>query len=118
MPELNIEAKQLADGIVQIEANGTLTGETSEKMEGAIQALFNRGCYKLVVNMTKIQYISSAGAGVFIGQVGTAEDNKGHIFLMLESDSLVFGVFDVLGLLDIFPHGPTMEDGVKYFQSR
>ncbi len=117
MPDLSIEAKQVGEGIAHIKASGSLDAGTYEKMEGTIQNLFSKGYHRLIVNMENVQYISSAGAGVFIGSVGVAQDHKGHIVL-LNPSQMVHDVFEVLGLMEIFPSVKTLEEGIAFFRAR
>lgn len=116
MGELRIEAKQVGDGIAHVKAIGTLDAATYEKMDKTIKNLFSKGYYKLIVNLEQVSYISSAGAGVFIGVVGTAQENNGHI-LLLRPSTMVHDVFDVLGLLEIFPAAQSLEEATSFFKN-
>ena len=116
MGELRIEAKQVGEGIAHVKAMGTLDAETYEKMDKTIKNLFSKGFFKLIVNLEQVSYISSAGAGVFIGVVGTAQENNGHI-LLLRPSTMVHDVFDVLGLLEIFPSAQSLDEATNFFRN-
>mgnify|MGYP001558977068 CR=1 FL=1 len=64
---------------------------------------------ELVVDLSGLDYISSAGAGVFIGAIGTAQENDGNIILMRPSPN-VKEVFDLLGLSQIFTFKDNRDD--------
>lgn len=102
MPDLNINIEDKDGGVTLLTAEGFLDAHTFEKMEKTINSLFNEGKYKLVVALEKLDYISSAGAGVFIGAIGVAQENSGNLVLLNPTPN-VKEVFDLLGLTQIFP---------------
>jgi anti-sigma B factor antagonist len=102
MAGLTIDQKQLEDGIILITASGFLDAHTFEEMENVIEDLFRQQVFKIIIRLDRLDYISSAGAGVFIGAIGTATANGGNIVLLNPSPN-VKEVFDLLGLSQIFP---------------
>lgn len=100
--EFKIEKEVLADkGVVLMRLAGYLDAHTFEQLEEAIADLFKQGHYKLVVDLAQVEYISSAGAGVFIGTLSEAQEHNGNIVLMNPTAN-VREVFDLLGLTQIF----------------
>jgi anti-sigma B factor antagonist len=114
MAEFHIQTKKLNANIVFIAVQGFLDAHTFEEMEKTINDLFDGGTYRLVVDLSKLDYISSAGAGVFIGAIGTAQENDGNIVLMKPSPN-VKEVFDLLGLSQIFPFANDVDGASKLF---
>jgi len=112
MPAFQILKEKLTDGIVLLTVRGFLDAHTFEELEKAINDLFEAGTYKLVVDISGLDYISSAGAGVFIGAIGTAQENDGNIVLMKPGPN-VKEVFDLLGLSQIFTFKDTREEAVR-----
>ena len=83
---------------------GFLDAHTAPKFEKAIQQLLSENRFKLVISMTELNYISSAGLGVFMGFIEEIRKNDGDIKLSNMSPK-VYKVFDLLGfpaLYDIF----------------
>jgi anti-sigma B factor antagonist len=83
---------------------GFLDAHTAPKFEKAIQQLLSENRFKLVISMTDLNYISSAGLGVFMGFIEEIRKNEGDIKLSNMSPK-VYKVFDLLGfpaLYDIF----------------
>lgn len=115
MSGLTIKIKELDGGIVLIDASGFLDAHTFEEMENLIEDFFRRQVFKIIVRLSGLDYISSAGAGVFIGAVGTATQNGGNVVL-LDPSANVKEVFDLLGLSQIFPIVFAEEEAVSYFQ--
>ncbi|NUN50209.1 MAG: STAS domain-containing protein [Candidatus Brocadiae bacterium] len=114
MAEFNIQTRKLGTNVMFIAVQGFLDAHTFEEMEKTINDLFDGGTYRLIIDLSKLDYISSAGAGVFIGAIGTAQENEGNIVLMRPSPN-VKEVFDLLGLSQIFPFANDMEAAQKLF---
>ena len=114
MPDLKIRQKPLPGGIVYIEAEGFLDAHTFEEMESLIESLFRQNCFRLIVKLEKLDYISSAGAGVFVGAIGRAKDMGGDIVFLNPSPN-VKEVFDLLSLSAIFQFAETQEQAVGCF---
>ncbi len=114
MADLTIETEQLQNDVVRIELSGFLDAHTFEQLDERIEKLFEKDLYRLIVDMNDLQYISSAGAGVFIGAIGEAQDNSGDIVLLSPNES-VSEVFDLLGLSQIFSFADTQEEALQEF---
>ncbi len=115
MPEFQITTQKVQNGIYYICVSGFLDAHTFEEMERLIENLFESGNYRLVVDLSKLDYISSAGAGVFIGAISRAQENSGNIILMTPSTN-VKEVFDLLGLSQIFSFCETVDAAVRMFE--
>ena len=112
MPAFQIVKEKLKDSLIALSVKGFLDAHTFEELEKTINELFEEGNYKLMVDLSGLDYISSAGAGVFIGAIGTAQENEGNIILMKPSPN-VKEVFDLLGLSQIFTFKDNREDAAK-----
>jgi anti-sigma B factor antagonist len=112
MPAFQILKERLQDGVNLLTVRGFLDAHTFEELEKTINELFEAGSYKLVVDISGLDYISSAGAGVFIGAIGTAQENDGNIILMKPGPN-VKEVFDLLGLSQIFTFKDTRDEAVR-----
>ena len=91
---------------------GFLDAHTAPKFEKAIQQLLSENRFKLIVSMTELNYISSAGLGVFMGFIEEIRKKEGDIKLSNMSPK-VFKVFDLLGfpaLYDIFSEESEAQD--------
>jgi anti-sigma B factor antagonist len=75
---------------------GFLDAHTAPQFEQAIQDLIGERRFKIIVSMSSLNYISSAGLGVFMGFIEEIRENDGDIKLSNMSDK-VFKVFDLLG---------------------
>ena len=75
---------------------GFLDAHTAPNFEQAIQELIEENRFKIIVSMSDLNYISSAGLGVFMGFIEEIRDQKGDIKLSNMTDK-VYKVFDLLG---------------------
>lgn len=114
MSEFNIQTAELDGGIVRFDVEGFLDAHTFERMQRAIDGRFEQGQHRLVINLEHVRYISSAGAGVFIGATHTAQENDGNIVFLNPTDN-VKEVFDLLGLSRIFTFADSEELAVSSF---
>lgn len=83
---------------------GYLDAHTAPDFEKALQQLVDEDRIRIVVNLSDLVYISSAGLGVFMGFIENIRKKKGDIKLA-ELSEKVFRVFDLLGfpvLYEIF----------------
>jgi len=97
---------------------GFLDAHTAPKFEKAIQDLLTENRFKIIVSMAELNYISSAGLGVFMGFIEDVREQKGDIKLSNMSEK-VYKVFDLLGfpaLYEIFQNEAEAED--KFNQSK
>jgi anti-sigma B factor antagonist len=100
--DFRIAEEILADkDVVLVRVSGSLDANTYVRFEDALESLLARGHYKLAVDLSNVEYISSAGAGVFIGSLPHAQEYHGDIVLINPSAN-VREVFDLLGLTGVF----------------
>ncbi|MBI4602907.1 MAG: STAS domain-containing protein [Planctomycetes bacterium] len=109
MPGLKIQREESRDGLVYFELEGLLDAHNFETLEGLFEKYFAQDAYRFVIDLRRLEYVSSSGAGVFIGAVGTCQDNGGDIVLVQPSQE-VREIFELLGVLQIFPVVRTREE--------
>lgn len=93
---------------------GFLDANTAPNLESTIEELINNSKYKILVNFKELDYISSAGLGVFMSQIETLRDNGGDL-KMSSMQSKVYSVFELLGFPMIFEICDNQEECVKKF---
>ncbi|HYG77741.1 MAG TPA: STAS domain-containing protein [Planctomycetota bacterium] len=81
---------------------GNLDAHTFELLQDALNEAFSAGRYNILLNVSEVPYMSSAGAGVLIGGFTEAENNGGKL-VIYGMRSEVRNVFSTLGILDFFP---------------
>lgn len=90
---------------------GYLDGQTFVELERRLQELFKAGKNRLVLELSGLSYIASAGVGVFINSQHQARGAGGSLQLVNPSAS-VREIFSILGLEAIFVIHPTVDAGV------
>ena len=101
MPDFQISQEPVEGGIAIVRVIGFLDAHTFEQLEEAIAENFREDRFRVIVDLSGVGYISSAGAGVFIGALSEAQENGGDIVLLRPAAS-VLEVFELLGLTQIF----------------
>ena len=98
--------------------SGFLDAHTVPQFEDAIQTLVKEDKYNITVNLENLDYISSAGLGVFMGFIEEIREKGGDIKLSNLSTK-VYKVFDLLGfpaLFEIFDEESQAKS--KFFKSK
>lgn len=93
-----------ADAVSIVYLKGYLDAHTASDFEKVLQDLLDEDRVRIVINLAELNYISSAGLGVFMGFIEDIRGKEGDIKLA-ELKEKVFRVFDLLGfpvLYEIF----------------
>lgn len=93
---------------------GYLDAHTAADLETCFHKAFAEGCRRFVVDFEHLDYISSAGLGVFMVFIEDAKRDNGDI-KMAAMKPKIFTVFDLLGFPVLFDIFPTVEDAQKAF---
>ncbi len=117
MAGLKVNREENRDGVVYFELEGLLDAHNFETLEALFEKHFSNDCFRFVVDLRRLQYVSSSGAGVFIGAVGTCQDNDGNIVLVQPSQE-VKEIFELLGVYQIFPVVQSKQLAVDYFAKK
>jgi len=115
MSDFKMESKDLKEGMVLIKVSGYIDAHTFEELENEIQSKFSAKQFKIIVDLADVPYISSAGAGVFIGAFPQAQENDGSNALLTPSKN-VLDVFELLGLTEIFTISKDLESAKALFR--
>lgn len=102
------------DDISILEPAGYLDLHTVPIFEKALHTLMDANRYKIIVDMNKLQYISSAGLGVFMGFIEDFREHNGDIKLCALPPR-VYKVFDLLGFPSLFNIFDTLEETLTAF---
>jgi anti-sigma B factor antagonist len=101
------------DEPVQIlKISGYLDGHTFVELEQHIDQIFKGGSHRLVIDLSELTYIASAGVGVFINAQHQARKAGGNLQLVNPTQS-VREIFGILGLETIFTIHATVDQGLR-----
>ena len=93
---------------------GFLDAHTAPELEKAIQQIIDSERFKIVVNFGELNYISSAGLGVFMGFIEQIRNNDGDI-KMSNMSPKIFRVFDLLGFPTLYDIVDSEEKAIENF---
>lgn len=103
-------------GPVQIlDLYGDLDAHTAPDFEAAIKRCLDSDQHHIVVHGNGLDYISSAGLGVFMAYIEEVRDRGGDIKISALKPR-VYNVFDLLGFPVLFDIVETEEDAVEKFK--
>jgi anti-sigma B factor antagonist len=95
---------------------GFLDAHTAPELESAIATAIEAGQHRLVVNFNDLEYISSAGLGVFMVFIEEVRATGGDIKLTAMKQK-VFTVFDLLGFPMLFDITEKEEEALAKFSA-
>jgi len=84
-----------------LELNGELDAHTASRLENALTELIQSERNQIIVNFEDLEYIASAGLGVFMAYIEDVRNMGGDIKLS-SMNSKVFNVFDLLGFPTLY----------------
>ena len=112
--QLEISYAGLNKEIVIINARGYIDNTTAPEIEVVMKEQLASGRYKFIVNLKEINYVSSAGWGVFVSEIREIRDHNGDIVLTNMSSD-VHNVFELMEFSSILKSFDSMKQAVSYF---
>lgn len=100
MSSFNISQRQ-QQGIQILDIAGELDAHTAPDLERVILKHIEDEQYHLIVNFSSLEYISSAGLGVFMAYIEELRERGGDMKLSNMQPS-VYNVFDLLGFPSLY----------------
>ncbi|MBN1782352.1 STAS domain-containing protein [bacterium] len=94
---------------------GYLDAHTAPDFEKSLQTLVDEDRIRIVVNLAELNYISSAGLGVFMGFIEDIR-NKGGDIKLAELTEKVFRVFDLLGFPVLYDILENEQDAIAKYE--
>lgn len=106
---VNVIAASARDDISIVKVNGYLDTTTAAELEEALYNLLQKENYRIVVDLSDTTYISSAGWGIFIGEIKEIR-NRGGDLKLAGMNGDVFEVFQLLEFQSILNAHDTAEE--------
>ena len=105
--------KETNEGIHQLIVNGDVDASSSIHLDNAVREAMEDGHKKIMVDGTSLNYISSAGLGVFMSYL---EDfnNQGIRFVVYGLQEKVNHVFELIGLENLLKIVKTKDEAEVY----
>lgn len=102
------------DEIQILDLKGELDAHTASELEVAFQKCQSEGRFDVIVNGENLQYISSAGLGVFMAYIEEFREKGGDIKIAALQPK-VYNVFDLLGFPMLFEIVEEEDEAVSRF---
>ena len=118
MSQVQIDSK-FADKqgeIMVVELGGHIDQSNSDQLQKMFDNIIHSGCFKVIVDFGKLYYMSSAGWGVFIGEIKRFRDNGGDIKLA-NMNSDIYDVFQMLEFFHILEDFTSVKEAALSFKS-
>ncbi len=97
-----------------IQVGGYIDTTTSSELERALDSLLKSGIVKIIIDLGNVDYISSAGWGIFISEIKGIRERGGDLKLARMIPD-VYEVFELLEFNYILKSFDTIEDAIKSF---
>jgi anti-sigma B factor antagonist len=111
MAAVTIERSQVSDQVVLL-VSGRMDAENAPQFEQKCTACIAEGLTSLVVDIGDLAYVSSMGLRSFIS-VGKTLQGKGGALRICRMTGLVKQVFQITGIIQIFPVYESLEAALK-----
>ena len=99
-----------------LSVQGYVDTTTSAELEESLKRLLKKGRFNIVIDLGNVNYISSAGWGIFISEIKSIRENGGDLKLASMIGD-VYEVFELLEFQTILQSFDTVEEAVKSFKS-
>jgi anti-sigma B factor antagonist len=100
--------------LMVVEVGGYIDQSNSFQLQKLFDDLIQSDCFKVIVDFGELNYMSSAGWGVFVGEIKRFRDNGGDIKLANMSAD-INDVFQMLEFYHILEDYPTVTEAAKSF---
>lgn len=95
-----------------VQLHGYLDAHTASQFERELRTVIAEGARLIIVDFAELEYISSAGLGVFMVFIEDIRRDGGDILLAAMREN-VFSVFDLLGFHVLFRIFPSVDGALK-----
>lgn len=84
------------DRVSEVRVDGVIDTTTASELEEVIESLLKRQRYMIILDLAGVDYISSAGWGIFISRIKDVRNNRGDIKLA----NMIPNVYEIYELLE------------------
>jgi anti-sigma B factor antagonist len=114
MEGLNISTEQHGK-ITVAKCVGFIDSETAGEVENTISSLIKENNNKIIIDLGKIDYVSSAGWGIFVGYVRDLRKSGGDLkFVNMKRE--VREIFELLDFTNILEYYGDIESAARAFK--
>lgn len=115
MSEFEVKRKDVEELSV-LYLKGYLDAHTASDFESALEKLVCEDRVRIIVNLSELIYISSAGLGVFMGFIEDIRKKNGDI-KMAEPSKKVMRVFELLGFQILYQIFDSEQEAIEKYNT-
>lgn len=93
--KISLDTTGAADELNVVRVDGVIDTMTATELEGVMKSLLDQRKYKFIIDLAGVDYISSAGWGIFIGNIREIRAHEGDLKLARMIPS-VYEIFELL----------------------
>ena len=108
---LSVEKEQPVSGTALFICEGEIDSHTFDTLDQEIKDAIDSGVMKIILDLSKVTYISSAGIGVLIGSQNEVS-GEGGTFILISLQPGVAKVFESMGFIEFFVIVPSLEQAL------
>ncbi|HEV3214424.1 MAG TPA: STAS domain-containing protein [Vicinamibacterales bacterium] len=110
-------SQRIVGNVAVIDLSGRVTlGEGTETLRDKINSLLNQGHRNLILNLSGVDYVDSAGLGEIVSSYATVRRNGGSLKLV-GLTSRIRDLLSITKLLTVFDTFDAEQDAVRSFSS-
>ncbi len=113
--QVSVEVAGSRNHISIIKVGGYIDTTTSSELERALDSLLKQGRFYLVVDLGNVDYISSAGWGIFISEIKSIRENNGDLKLVRMVPD-VYEIFELLEFHHILDVYDSVDEAINKFE--
>jgi len=112
--QVSVEKVGQQSDISIIRVGGYIDTTTSSELERALDSLLKAGVFRIIIDLGNVDYISSAGWGIFISEIKGIRERGGDLKLARMIPD-VYEVFELLEFHYILKAFDTIEEAIRNF---
>jgi anti-sigma B factor antagonist len=112
--QVSVEKAGVNNHIAVIKVGGYIDTTTSAELEHALDSLLKAGTFDIIIDLGNVDYISSAGWGIFISEIKGIREKGGDLKLVRMIPD-VYEVFELLEFHYILKAFDTIDEAVHDF---
>ncbi len=113
--QISVEKTGQRNNISIIKVGGYIDTTTSSELEHVLSKLLKEGSYSIIIDLADVDYVSSAGWGIFISEIKGIREKGGDLKLVRMIPE-VYEVFELLEFHYILKAFDSLEEAIKDFE--
>jgi anti-sigma B factor antagonist len=115
-PKILIDKRGTLSDIAVVHVYGALDTVGAYTFQEKIKTLLETGVYKYILDFEHLEYISSAGIGVFFSMDPELQKHHGGI-VFIHVPEKIYRLLEMIGLTAVFKIKDTLENAIKEFET-